>query len=58
MRCDRLTVLFERVAERPGSTSRRAAAVLGVAPAQAKLDWIKWVRPLRLGAGTAGPSLC
>jgi hypothetical protein len=57
-RRDRLTVLVSRLAERPRSTFRRAAAVFGAAPAQTKLDWVEHVSPFPLGAGSAGPSRC
>ncbi len=51
---DRLTDMVEKLAERPQSTFRRAAAMFGVAQAQATLDWVDQVRPVLREARCAG----
>jgi PadR family transcriptional regulator, regulatory protein AphA len=57
-RRDLLAELVERLAQRPESTYRRAPAMLGLAQAQAKPEWIGQVRPVLLHARCAEPDRC
>jgi DNA-binding PadR family transcriptional regulator len=53
-RRDRLAMLADKLAERPGSVFRRSTAMLGLRREQANLDWVAEMRPMLLAASAAG----
>lgn len=53
-RRDRLGDVVERLEARPQAAFRRATAMFGVRREQAKLDWLREVRPLLLEASVSG----
>lgn len=53
-RRDRLRDVVERLEDRPQAVFRRATAMFGVRREQAKLDWLREVRPLLLDAPVSG----
>jgi DNA-binding PadR family transcriptional regulator len=53
-RRDRLGDVVERLEPRPQAAFRRATAMFGVRREQAKLDWLREVRPLLLEASVSG----
>ena len=53
-RRDRLGDVVERLEDRPQAAFRRATAMFGVRREQAKLDWLREVRPLLLEASVSG----
>lgn len=53
-RRDRLEDVVERLEARPQAAFRRATAMFGVRREQAKLDWLREVRPLLLEASVSG----
>ncbi len=55
---DQLTALVDRLAERPQSRFRRAAAMFGLAQAQARLDWLEQVRPILLAEARTESKPC
>lgn len=53
-RRDRLGDVVERLEARPQAAFRRATAMFGVRREQAKLDWLREVRPVLLEASVSG----